>query len=87
MIFFFLTMTPFVLLVIMGIPHGTLKNVVMKMLNMIEDSLMVFVDPLVVDTSKWLQTPTSENFETDNDNSLGEIGWFPLPNIAGIARE
>ncbi|KAL3759065.1 hypothetical protein ACHAWU_008674 [Discostella pseudostelligera] len=54
---FFLTMAPFVILVIIGIPN--------------------------VDTSKWLQTPSGDT--TVENNSLDENGWFPLPNIAGIA--
>lgn len=39
---------------------------------------------MAVDTTKWLQTPSGEVTQVDG-NSLDESGWFPLPNIAGIA--
>lgn len=42
---------------------------------------------MTVDATKWLQTPSGEVDIVVDDNSLYENGWFPLPNIAGIACE
>lgn len=47
-------------------------------------SVLTSLHGMAVDTTKWLQTPSGEVTQVDG-NSLDESGWFPLPNIAGIA--
>ena len=80
---FFLTMAPFVLLVFIGIPKG--KNVMMNWYadNIIHSPRIIWH---AVDPTKWLQTPSVE-VDTVDENSLDNNGWFPLPNLAGIACE
>lgn len=84
-VIFFLTMVPFVLLVAIGIPKGECIYVWSDSwfyMKWTQNGRVFFA----VDPTKWLQTPSGGVVAIEG-SLLDRNGWFPLPNVAGIACE
>ncbi|KAL7534500.1 hypothetical protein ACHAXR_005916 [Thalassiosira sp. AJA248-18] len=72
---FFVSMVPFVLMVIIGIPKGKFFVAIFYRHKRYCSSF---------DPNKWLQTPDGE-VEIFDDDALSQKGWFPGAYPAGIA--
>ena len=80
-----LTMSPFLIMVVVGLAKGEPACVV-SVVHIL--STHYFCCPLgTADPSKWLETPSPNTVEVFDDDSIEKEtqGWLPIENLAGIA--